>query len=471
MSQGGSERPGAACSARSTRGERAGARARAEWGLRGAAAIANADWYATAPLLAVLVPVLRTDVATLTLSIGGHLLGHGIALPVWGRLVDRFGARRALRAGLVVAALALAGSALCATVGVWIALRTLTGAAFAVVTPVTAVHYGTAATGVARQQAFATLVTVSSASAILAPLLIGTLDGPTVWRLVFAALALLTAGSVWATWALPEPALAERPVRGAGAGAVRHRRWCAVAAVGALEGATLLALPALLAPALTGAGVGGGQSAVVVAYGIGVFVSSLWLRHHVRLWAARSLLGLGGVCVVGASLVGGQRVSLTTLIPAAVLLGVAWSYLHTTLQAWLPRLLPEEARGTAASVFATSGMLSGALSVALAAPLLTRGMSTEVFTAGAVAGVLLTVGVLPLPRRCQDRCPERSPLPRPASGSWAAATAWRGAKAPPRRGADLRPAPPVETARRPLGTADRTPQRLAETPSKFADAK
>ncbi|OSZ56850.1 hypothetical protein OQI_30595, partial [Streptomyces pharetrae CZA14] len=50
-----------------------------------AAAVANADWHVTAPLLVSLAAALGTGVHTVTAALGAYALGHGLALPLWGR--------------------------------------------------------------------------------------------------------------------------------------------------------------------------------------------------------------------------------------------------------------------------------------------------------------------------------------------------------------------------------------------------
>lgn len=59
--------------------------------LRWATAVGNADWHVTAPLLAPLAAGLGTGTGTVTAAVGAYSLGHGLALPLWGRLADRHG--------------------------------------------------------------------------------------------------------------------------------------------------------------------------------------------------------------------------------------------------------------------------------------------------------------------------------------------------------------------------------------------
>ncbi|MFD0570566.1 MFS transporter [Kitasatospora gansuensis] len=158
-------------------------------GLRRAAVLANADWCVTTPLLPALAAGLGTGPGTVTLSVGLHSLGHACALPLWGRLVDRYGPQAAVRAGLLLAAVASAGSALATGAGPWLVLRVLAGAGFAALTPAIAARHAAVADPGARQRRFAGLTTATSVSAVLTPLLAGLAVAHGSWRLLFGALA------------------------------------------------------------------------------------------------------------------------------------------------------------------------------------------------------------------------------------------------------------------------------------------
>ncbi|WP_055575711.1 MFS transporter [Streptomyces albus] len=134
--------------------------------LRWAAALGNADWHLCAPLLVALAAAWHTDIATVTTGVAAYSLGQGLALPLWGWLADRYGPGCSLRTGLVVAAAASVGSALCPGPGWWVALRTAAGAGFATVTPSVSLYFETLRPAPARQRAFAALTTVTAASAL-----------------------------------------------------------------------------------------------------------------------------------------------------------------------------------------------------------------------------------------------------------------------------------------------------------------
>ncbi|WP_407549830.1 MFS transporter [Streptomyces sp. Pv4-95] len=359
-------------------------------GLHLAAAVGNADWHLTAPLLAVLATSLHTDLATVTAAIGAYSLGQGLALPLWGRLSDRYGPRRALRWGLTAAAVAAAAAAFVDSPALWVAARAACGAGFAAVAPCAGLYHDALGDTTVRQRAYARMMTLTAGAAIATPVLAGLAARSISWRLVFAVVAVLAALLTWYARALPP---------GAATGAVRVRRpltglvrspglW-ALAGLGTAEGLVMLGLPALLAPTLTAVRPGGDAALLVtVVYGASVCAGSVGIRLRAPARPAR-LLALGG----GASLLAAALLAVRPTVPvvfaAAILLGCAWGPLHTTLQTWAPRMLPAGARGTATSVLAMSGVLACAAGVALAAPMIERGAFTALFAALATVAAVL----------------------------------------------------------------------------------
>ncbi|WP_263977381.1 MFS transporter [Streptomyces albus] len=387
--------------------------------LRWAAALGNADWHLCAPLLVALAAAWHTDIATVTTGVAAYSLGQGLALPLWGWLADRYGPGCSLRTGLVVAAAASVGSALCPGPGWWVALRTAAGAGFATVTPSVSLYFETLRPAPARQRAFAALTTVTAASALASPLLADTALSIGSWRPAFAVIALLTVVTVWRIGAVcPHPLPAAPPARGpapaSGPGpeplpATRARpdpaplhaayAYATVLGLGAAEGTVMLGLPSLLAPALATTGAATATSAVLVSYALGVLGSTLVLRRHARLWRPARLLATGGTLGAGGAVLAALVPGAAVLMVCAALLGTAWGYLHTTLQTWLPRLFPPSARARAASLFSAAAILASSATVAVTTSLLQEGRHTVVFATGAALCAALTCWTLLVARR------------------------------------------------------------------------
>jgi predicted MFS family arabinose efflux permease len=78
-------------------------------------------------------------------------------------------------------------------------------------------------------------------------------------------------------------------------------------------------------------------------------------------------------------------------VAAALLLGLAWTSMHSSLQTWATEVLPA-ARATVVSLFAGSLFVGSALAAVLVADLAEAGRYDVVFLAGAVLAVPLGVG-------------------------------------------------------------------------------
>lgn len=63
------------------------------------------------------------------------------------------------------------------------------------------------------------------------------------------------------------------------------------------------------------------------------------------------LMAIGGCAAVSGYAVLAVHVSIVSVIAAALLLGITWSFLHSSLQTWVTGVLPR-ARGTVVALFA-----------------------------------------------------------------------------------------------------------------------
>ncbi|MFJ4713576.1 MFS transporter [Streptomyces sp. NPDC088785] len=364
---------------------------------RWAAVVGNADWCLTGPLVTAVAAAWRTDVSTVTVGIAAYSLGFGCALPVWGAVADRWGPRHGLRAGLLLAAGASTATALCPGPGWWVVLRAAAGAAFAAVPPCTALICDAAPSAGERHRAFAALTAATAAAAIAAPLLGALASGAGAWRFAYltvaasCALAALGtrgaatggrtggAGSRDRTSGARHPPLPVAPSGGPGRGTA----FAVVIGVGVVEGVGLLALPTLLSTSLTLTGDPTATALAQTVYATGVLGSAAVRRRPRQLSGPGGVAGAAGA--VGIALVPGT----SAVLGCAVLLGLAWGWLHTGLQTWLPPLLPPPSRARAAALFAASSMLAASLAVLVGTQLLRRGLHGTVFAAGALACALL----------------------------------------------------------------------------------
>ena len=128
---------------------------------------------------------------------------------IFGPIVDAYGRRRPLLAGLVVFTMCSLGAAWAPTLETLIALRFVQGLGSALTLVVIMSMVRDVSEGVAATKLFALLMTIEGVAPIFAPALGGVIDTHYGWRAVMLVLAFSRKGS-----ALP-PALATPYVRGA----------------------------------------------------------------------------------------------------------------------------------------------------------------------------------------------------------------------------------------------------------------
>jgi predicted MFS family arabinose efflux permease len=109
----------------------------------------------------------------------------------------------------------------------------------------------------------------------------------------------------------------------------------------------------------------------------------------VRIPAHRLVL-IGGLAAVAGFGLLGVRVSPVLVFLSVFLQGVAWVFLHTTLQTWAT-MLSEEARATAVSLFAGFLFLGNGVGSYLAGVTLESRGSGPLFTVTAVGLAVFTV--------------------------------------------------------------------------------
>jgi predicted MFS family arabinose efflux permease len=159
-----------------------------------------------------------------------------------------------------------------------------------------------------------------------------------------------------------------------------------------VEGAVLLGTITLLPPAMEHAGASTTVAGLATGiYGVSVFVASgLVGRLSQRGPPAQLIvLGAGAACATCLLLAWSQEVPVAAL--AAVLLGIAWTSMHSTLQTWATEVLPA-ARATVVSFFAGSLFVGSSLAAVIASGLADEGRYDVLFATCAVLAVPLGLG-------------------------------------------------------------------------------
>jgi DHA1 family bicyclomycin/chloramphenicol resistance-like MFS transporter len=134
---------------------------------------------------------LRTDAASVQLTLTTFMAGLAIGQLVIGPLSDRWGRRRPLLIGAAVCVLASALCAAAPNVGALIAFRFLQGFAGAAGVVLGRAIVADTVRGAAAARIFSVLMTIGGIAPVVAPLLGGALLGPVGWRGVFVVLTVL----------------------------------------------------------------------------------------------------------------------------------------------------------------------------------------------------------------------------------------------------------------------------------------
>ncbi len=367
------------------------------------------DRFSIAPLLIPIAGELRSPLAATAGAATLYYLLYGAMQPVYGLLSDRVGRVRVMRAALSGMAFAGLLSALAPNLPLLIVARAATGALAAAIVPTSLVYIGDTFPFRVRQQAIVDLMAATAAGTATATIVAGLLAQLASWRLAFALPALAAAALAAALKWMPETLQVQRQ-----AGPltqlrrVMKRPWALVLiGLAILEGSVILGLLIYLAPALEAHGYNPATAGLVVAgYGLSVFACTRIVKRLAQRAPAPALIGLGGgMLVAGYSSAALSQGALAILV-AAVLVGGAFAFLHSTLQAWATDVVPE-ARGTATALFVAGVFAGGAFGAAAAAGLAGAHRFTTLFLLGVAVSLPLTV----LCWFARSRYRESGPLP------------------------------------------------------------
>lgn len=358
--------------------------------LQAAAFVATFDRFAMPPMLVAIALDLGVPLGDVVRAAGAYFLVYGLSQPVWGTVSDRLGRVATMRLTLVVAGLCSVASAFSTTTAVLLLTRGLAGGFFGAAYPAALIYLGDTVRPEIRQRDIARLMVGVALGTSLAYVGAGLVADHATWRLTFVvtgAAALVVAARLGA--------LAEPPGRTtpgvlpplrtvARSGVARFVLLCAL-----VEGAVLLGTVTLLPAAAEGAGASTSVAGLATGvYGLSVLVCSQLVGRLSQRWDAARLLRVGAVAAVLAGSVLAVSQGVAAAVAGAVLLGAAWSAMHSTLQTWATEVLPQ-ARATVVSLFAGSLFVGSSLAAVLASGLADRGRYDVLFAAAAVLAVPL----------------------------------------------------------------------------------
>ena len=360
--------------------------------VQAAAFISTLDRFALAPLLVTISGSFDVRLDTVAIIATAYFLAYGVSQPLWGALSDRIGRLRLMRWALVAAALGGAASAMAPSPGwLWL-LRGLTGAAYGAVIPTALVYVGDTVPLRIRQSTLADLMGASATGMAVASFAAGLAASIDAWRVAFAVPALFAA--VVALSLTRKNTSGEPNGISAMAGWREVRRrprvWIVIGLAlveGALVIGTLTYFPSSLevngvSPLVAGLSVG--------VYGVATAIGTRSVRRATRRLPPAALIAMGGVIITTGLAVVGARQQVGTVILGAVLFGLGFSLIHSTLQTWATSVAPA-ARAATIALFAGGLFAGSSISTALAAGVAAQGRFRLLFLTAAACMAGFTV--------------------------------------------------------------------------------
>lgn len=354
--------------------------------------VTTADRFSMPPMLLAISRDLDVPLSSVLTAAGAYYLAYGAMQPVWGTVSDRLGRVRTLRLTLVLAAVATGVSA---GVGGGTGLtvtRALAGGFFSAAFPASLIYLGDTVPSARRQQEITGLLVGVALGTAIASAGAGALAQLVSWRAAFVLTGLAAIVLAVMLRRLPEPAARPRqsllaPLRTV----VTSPEALLVLLLAFLEGGVLLGALTVLPSAVESAGAGTAVAGAVTAvYGVAVFVFARPVGRLSRHWPVWRLIAVGGIAAVLGCLVAAVSQRAASAIAVAVLIGLAWSAMHSSLQTWATQVLPG-ARAATVSLFAGSLFAGSAIASALVAGPAGRQQFAAVFAWIAAAAVPLTL--------------------------------------------------------------------------------
>ncbi|SMX72602.1 Predicted arabinose efflux permease, MFS family [Brevibacterium sp. 239c] len=360
-----------------------------------AAFVSSFDRFAISPLIVLVAHDLGATLAEALTIASAYFLAYGVSQPVWGILSDRLGRVRLMKWTLLAAALTGVAATFAPTLSILVIARALSGAFYGAIVPTSMTYVGDTVDEANRQPALTDLMAAIAVGTASATALAGVLAHFIDWRVVFAIPAVLAVGCAFGLRRLPEPPR-EQPgsVVATIRAAITHRWVLIVIGLAFIEGAVVLGVLTLLAPALQSQGTGAAIAGLATAaYGVGVIITSRMVKALSSRLSMPRLIAIGGSATVLAFGLLAAHLSITTVIIAALLLGATWSFQHSSLQTWATGVLPQ-ARGTVVSFFAGTLFAGSAVGAAFGGGLGDKNQWTLLFAITCAVGLVLTVSIV-----------------------------------------------------------------------------
>jgi MFS transporter, YNFM family, putative membrane transport protein len=348
------------------------------------------DRFLVAPLILVIAVDLGEPIAAATLVATVYFQAYGVMQAAWAVVSDRLGRVRTIRAALLLASLAGLASAAAPDLGWLLVFRALCGASFAAAVPGAMMYVGDTVPSEVRHGPLTDLMSGAALGIALATLSAGVIGDHLHWRVAFALPALAAGALAVLMRRVPEPtAVVRMPIRRSFKTVLRHRWALVVLGLAFGEGLVLIGLLTFLPVTLQSNGFSTtAAGAITAVYGAAVLIFARVVRRLSRILSAATLIAVGSSCGVLAYcvLIVDQRA--VGVMGGSILVGAAWAFMHSTLQAWVTEVVPE-ARATAVSLFASLLFTGAAVASALGSGL----VEAERFRPLFVIGLAVMVGI------------------------------------------------------------------------------
>jgi MFS family permease len=353
--------------------------------------VSTLDRFAMPPMLIAISRDLGVPLSAVVQAAGAYFLAYGLMQPVWGIVSDRLGLVATMRITLLLAAVATTASAAVSTPLALGIGRGLAGACFSAAIPASLIYLGDTVPAQRRQREVTDLMVGVALGTALAAVGAGVIAQLLSWRISFVLTGGLAVVLVIALRRLAEPPrtrLHRHPLSPLLAVA-RSRSARLVLLLAFVEGAVLLGVLTLLPSAVESTGAGSALAgAVTAAYGLAVLVFARVAGAWSRRLPTWRLIALGASAAVLGCAVAALSQEPAVVLPVAILLGLAWAAMHSSLQTWATEVLPP-ARATVVSLFAGSLFIGSAVAALLVAGPAKDGRYGQVFAAAAVLAVPL----------------------------------------------------------------------------------
>lgn len=353
--------------------------------------VSTLDRFVMPPVLIAIAVDLHVPLSDVVKAASVYFLAYGLMQPVWGAMSDKLGLVRTMRLTLVAAALATAAAAFAGD-PIWLALtRGLAGGFFAAAYPATLIYLGDTVPARQRQQQVTRLMVGVALGIAIASIGAGLFAQVLSWRVAFAmsALASLVVAAVLRGLEEPSPTRTRTNILRATGQVARSSPALFVLLLAFVEGAVLLGVLTLLPPAVQDAGTSASVAGAVTGiYGLAVYAAAGTVgRLSARLHPAW-LITLGATAAALACLLLSlSRTPFVTII-VTVLLGIAWTAMHSSLQTWATEVIPD-ARPTMVSLFAGALFAGSATAAAMVAGPAEAGSYGMIFAVAAAVTVPL----------------------------------------------------------------------------------